>query len=291
MATSVRPWHRSSGLDGRVVQATYPYANNVDVVSLRFQGRNVFITAAGAGFGRATAEAFAREGAAAVCLVERLADRLPPVCEAVEAHGARAVPILADLGPNEGCEAAVSDAFEACGGLDVVILNHAAMAWAVPFLELTDDDWDRQVQVNLTSHRVLAQRAARRMVESGGSILFTASVNALGAGRGDAPYCATKAALVALCQVMAVELAEYGIRVNCVSPGPADTQRSTDLVGEEAMAQFRSAFPVVPLNRLARPEDVAEAFLYLASDAAGYVTGQNLIVDGGLTAVAYDVPE
>ena len=165
------------------------------------------------------------------------------------------------------------------------------MSWATPFLELTDETWETELRVNLTSHYVLAQRLAKAMVGSGGGvILFTASVNALGAGRGFAPYCATKSALVSLCRVMAVELAGHRIRVNCVSPGPADTQRSVDLVGEETMDRFRRSFPGVPMNRLASPEDIAEAFLYLASDAAAYVTGQNLVVDGGLTAQIYDLP-
>ncbi|MFQ5426518.1 MAG: SDR family NAD(P)-dependent oxidoreductase, partial [Gaiellales bacterium] len=177
--------------------------------------------------------------------------------------------------------------------LDVLVSNHAAMSWETPFLELTDAAWDTELAVNLTSHFVLARQAARAMVDTGagGSILFTASVNALGAGRGYAPYCVTKAGLLSLCQVMAVELASHGIRVNCVSPGPADTQRSIDLVGEETMERFRQSFPGVPLNRLASPEDIAEAFLYLASDSAAYVSGQNLIVDGGLTAQVYEVPD
>jgi NAD(P)-dependent dehydrogenase (short-subunit alcohol dehydrogenase family) len=261
-------------------------------MTARFQKKNVFLTAAGAGFGYATATAFAREGAGAVCLVERLPDRLESVVRAVEAHGARAVPIEADLGDAPGCEAAVEQALAACGRVDVAVLNHAAMSWETPFLELPGDAWDRELQVNLTSHFVLAQRVARAMVEAGGGVmLFTASVNALGAGAGFAPYCVTKAGLVALAQVMAVELAREGVRVNCVSPGPADTQRSVDLVGEETMRRFRESFPGVPMNRLAAAEDIAEAFLYLASDAAAYVTGHNLVVDGGLTAQIYDVPE
>lgn len=261
-------------------------------MSPRFQKKNVFVTAAGAGFGYATATAFAREGAAAVCVVERLADRLDDVSRAIEACGARAVPIHADLGGSAGCEDALAQALEACGRLDVAVLNHAAMSWETPFLEVPDEQWDLELQVNLTSYFVLAKRVARTMVESGGGvILFTASVNALGAGGGFAPYCASKAGLVALAQVMAVELAREGVRVNCVSPGPADTQRSLDLVGEETMARFRESFPGVPLNRLAAAEDIAEAFLYLASDAAGYVTGQNLVVDGGLSAQVYHLPD
>lgn len=258
----------------------------------RFQKKNVFLTAVGAGFGYATATAFAREGAGTVCLVERFADRLEAVASAVEAHGARAVPIQTDLGDTPGCEAAVVQALEACGHIDVAVLNHAAMSWSTPFLELPDEAWGTELQVNLTSHYVLAQRLARSMADAGGGvILFTASVNALGAGAGFAPYCVTKAGLVALARVMAVELAPLGIRVNCVSPGPADTQRSVDLVGEETMRRFRESFPGVPLNRLAAAEDIAEAFLYLASDSAAYVTGHNLVVDGGLTAQIYDVPE
>ena len=163
----------------------------------------------------------------------------------------------------------------------------------VAFLDGTDDDWALEIDVNLTSHYVLAREVARAMRDAGrgGSIAFTASINASGASVGCAAYCATKAGLVALMEVMAIELARHGIRVNCVSPGPADTQRSIDLVGEAKMRELRTAFPVVPLNRLASPEDVAEAFLYLVSDAASYVTGHNLVVDGGLTAQIYDVPK
>jgi NAD(P)-dependent dehydrogenase (short-subunit alcohol dehydrogenase family) len=258
----------------------------------RFQKKNVFVTAAGAGFGYATATGFAREGADAVCIVERLADRLEGVTQAIEALGARAVPIHADLAGSAGCEGALAQALEACGRLDVAVLNHAAMSWETPFLEVPDEQWEKELQVNLTSYFVLAKRVAKAMVESGGGvILFTSSVNSLGAGAGFAPYCASKAGLVALAQVMAVELARKGVRVNCVSPGPADTQRSIDLVGEETMARFRESFPGVPMNRLASAEDIAEAFLYLASDAAGYVTGQNLVVDGGLSAQVYHLPD
>jgi NAD(P)-dependent dehydrogenase (short-subunit alcohol dehydrogenase family) len=227
-----------------------------------------------------------------VCVVEKLSDRLDAVCASIESAGARPVPILADLGDTAGCESAFAQALDACPTLDVAVLNHAAMSWKTPFLELPGEEWDRELQVNLTSYYVLAQRAGRSMAESGGGvILFTASVNALGAGAGFAPYCVTKAGLVALAQVMAVELARHRIRVNCVSPGPADTQRSVDLVGEETMERFRQSFPGVPMNRLASADDVAGAFLYLASDAAAYVTGQNLVVDGGLTAQIYDLPE
>jgi NAD(P)-dependent dehydrogenase (short-subunit alcohol dehydrogenase family) len=221
-----------------------------------------------------------------------LPERLEAVAVEVERLGARPARLAADLSDTASCEAVVERALADCGRVDVLLSNHAVLEQPTPFLELEDEDWELQLRVNLTSSFVLAQRAARAMAESGGGvILFTASVNAFGAGRGSAPYCASKAGLVSLAQVMAVELAPLGIRVNCVSPGPADTQRSVDLVGEEAMTRFRQSFPAVPLNRLASADDIAEAFLYLASDAAAYVTGQNLVVDGGLTAQIYDLPE
>jgi NAD(P)-dependent dehydrogenase (short-subunit alcohol dehydrogenase family) len=261
-------------------------------VGPRFQGKNVFVTGAGSGFGRATACGFASEGAAAVCLAERLPDRLEAVAAEIAALGARAIPIEVDLGETADCDRAVERALAECGRLDVLVANHAVMSWAEPFLELEDESWERQLRINLTSIFVLAQRVARSMADKGGGvILFTSSVNALGAGAEFAPYCVAKAGLVSLAQVMAVELAAVGIRVNCVSPGPADTQRSVDLVGEETMERFRASFPGVPMNRLASAEDIAEAFLYLASDAASYVTGQNLVVDGGLSAQVYSVPE
>ncbi len=260
----------------------------------RFAGRKALVTGAGAGFGRATAVGLAREGAASVALVEQHQDRLDAVSAEVESHGAQAIPIAIDLASMESAAHVIDTTVAAAGGLDILISNHAAMSWEVPFLDGTDAEWQRELDVNLTSHYVLARHAARTMQAAGhgGSIGFTASVDALGAEHGYTPYCVTKAALVALAKVMAVELAQYGIRVNCVSPGPGDTQRSIDLVGEERMVEFRkTGFAGVPLVRLASVDDIAQAFLYLASDAASYITGHNLVVDGGLTVYAYHLPE
>jgi NAD(P)-dependent dehydrogenase (short-subunit alcohol dehydrogenase family) len=260
----------------------------------RFSGRTALVTGAGAGFGRASAVGLAREGASHVALVERYPDRLEDACAELEGLGTQAIPIAADLSDARTAADVVDRALEGCGHIDILISNHVLMGSDVEFLDGSDEDWEREVAVNLTSHYVLAKNVARAMRDAGrgGSIAFTASVDSLGAEEGFVCYCVTKAAVVAMCRVMAVELAKHRIRVNCVSPGPGDTQGSLELMGEERMQHFRAhGFDGVPLSRLASVDDIAEAFLYLSSDAASYVTGHNLVVDGGLTAYAYRVPE
>jgi NAD(P)-dependent dehydrogenase (short-subunit alcohol dehydrogenase family) len=201
--------------------------------------------------------------------------------------------IVAELAEISECERAVHEAFEDAGRLDVVVSN--AAAWTEePFLQLKDESWLKVIAVNLTASFAIGQRAARCMVATGrgGVILFTTSITSLGGSPKFAPYNAAKAGTANLVKTMALELVGHDIRVNCVSPGPGDTQQSVDLVGEELMEKWRrEGFPVVPMGRLATPDDIAAAFSYLASNEASYVTGVNLVIDGGLTAHAYSVPE
>jgi NAD(P)-dependent dehydrogenase (short-subunit alcohol dehydrogenase family) len=260
----------------------------------RHAGKTVLVTGGGSGFGRATALRFAGEGAAHVVIVDRLADRLEKVRGEIEAAGTRASTVCIDLGSFEGADAAVEQALEQTArALDVAVSN--AAAWTdEPFLEMRDESWQTVIAVNLNASFVVGQRAARAMVAhgKGGVILYTASVSSLGASPNFAHYSAAKAGIANLVKTMAIELVEHGIRVNAVSPGPADTQQSVDLVGEELMEKWRhEGFPVVPMGRLAADSDIAAAFSYLASDDAVYVTGINLVVDGGLTAHAYSVPD
>lgn len=258
----------------------------------RFTGRNVFVTGAGSGFGQRTAELFAIEGAHNVYLVDRLPERLAETAARVSAAGAHPVSICCDLGDMSNCADAVDQALGVDPKLDVMVSN--AAAWANEhFLDITEASWRRVLSVDLDAYFVLAQRAANAMKQTGGgSILFTSSISALGHGRGFTSYAVAKAGLVALAKAIAVECAPYNIRANCVSPGPADTQQSVDLTSVELMNKWRAeGFPVVPLNRLASVDDIAHAFLYLASDEARYLSGINLVVDGALTAQTYDVPD
>jgi NAD(P)-dependent dehydrogenase (short-subunit alcohol dehydrogenase family) len=263
------------------------------VAGPRLGGKTAVITGGGSGFGRATARRFAEEGAARIVLADIRQDSAERVKEEVEELGAQALAIQCDVGSVENCERLVAETLDFVDGkLDIVVSNAAPFHPPLPFLEFPDDVWFSDLAINLTASYVLGQRFARAMARTGGgSILYTTSINAKGAGAEFASYCATKAGMVGLIQVMAVELAKHNIRVNGVGPGPADTPRSVQLVGEETMEQFRKRFPVVPMGRLASADDIANAFLYLASDEASYVTGQNLMVCGGVTAYVYNVPE
>ncbi len=261
--------------------------------SERHRGKVVLITGGGSGMGREAALRFAREGAARIYLVDHFGDRLERVTNELRELGVYSGAIEAELAETAECERAVKEAYEDAGRLDVVISN--AAAWTEePFLELKDESWQKVIGVILTAGFVVGQRGARAMVEqgNGGSILYTASISALGASPLFAHYSAAKAALVNLVKCMAIELVGHGIRVNSISPGPTDTQQSVDLVGEDQMQRWRDeGFPVVPMGRLGYASDMAAAMSFLASDDAAYITGVNLVIDGGLTAHAYSVPE
>lgn len=259
----------------------------------RLEGRTAVITGGGSGFGRATAIRFAEEGAAKIVLADIRLEAAEAVVAEVEAIGARALALQTDVGQVEACERLVTDTLSFVDGtIDIVVSNAAAFHGPEHFLNMSDRTWFQDVNVNLTASYILGQRFARAMVRTGGgSILYTTSINAIGAGAEFASYVATKAGIAGLIQVMAVELAKHNIRVNGVGPGPADTPRSTQLVGEEAMTKFREKFPAVPMNRLASAVDVANAFLFLASNEASYITGQNIMVCGGITAYVYNLPE
>jgi glucose 1-dehydrogenase len=263
------------------------------MICKRLEGRSVIVTGGASGVGRATAKRFAEEGAKTVCLFDLHAENLHRVADEVRERGAEVIEFVGNVTSTDDCQRAVQMTVAAAGALDVLVSNAPAHS-AAPFLEMSLEEWERVLRVNLTASFVLGQCAARSMVEAGrgGSILYTASVSSLGASTSYAHYGASKAGIVNLAKTMALELVDYGIRVNTVSPGPLDTPQSLVVLGsEEAMERARQHWPLVPMGRLGLPEEIAAAFAYLASPDAAYVTGHNLVVDGGLTAHAYSIPK
>ncbi len=245
----------------------------------RFQGKNVIVTGAGRGIGRAIAARFASEGAD-VMLIGRTREPLEETAALIGSGWAHP----ADVTSAAEVDEAVTAAVERWGRIDVLV-NNAGIDDETPFLEVLEENWDAVVATNLKGPFLMSQRVAREMVATGGGvILHNASIDASGGDGPFASYNASKAGLLGLNRTMALELAEHGIRSNCVSPGFTHTDMTERAVGPRLMEYLNGSFERVPMRRLVRPHEVAAAFAYLASDDASAVTGVNLTVDCGVTA-------
>jgi NAD(P)-dependent dehydrogenase (short-subunit alcohol dehydrogenase family) len=252
----------------------------------RLDGKAAIVTGGAAGIGRAIAEALAGAGAAVAIADLKGADE---AAAALRGAGRRAVAITADVGTEEDCARLVAAAAEALGRVDVLV-NNAGIAMLRPFLDLPPAGFERVMRVNVTGALVCAQHAARRMIAQGGGgrIVNIASISGQRAGSGRTAYGTSKAALIQLTRQMALELAPHRITANAIAPGPVET----DMVKTAHTPAQREAYSrLVPLGRYGTPAEIAAAALYLASDAASYVTGHVLDVDGGFMAAGLVVRE
>lgn len=192
--------------------------------------------------------------------------------------------IACDVSDEEDVALLVENAGSALGAVDVLI-NNAGTAYKDAFLEIPPDHWDRTLAVNLRGMFLVAQAVAKRMVAERreGAIVNMASTNALGGEADLAHYNASKGGVLLLTKTMAVELGSYGIRVNCLCPGLIHTPLNESLAGEAAMTVYERNS--IPLGRRGRPEEVAAAYAFLASEEASFIHGEALVIDGGQTAV------
>lgn len=250
----------------------------------RFAGRVAVVTGAASGIGRATVDRFLAEGASVV-LADLNVENGESVLAEIAAAGLedRARFTRVDVAVEDDVAAAISMAVEAFGRLDIVF-NNAGVGGAIgPITELRAADWDYTFGVLVRGVMFGTKHAARVMIEQdeGGSIINTASVAGLSAGAGPQAYSAAKAAVINLSQTTAVELAPHRIRVNAICPGMIFTPLMH--AGDEAQAA-QVAAEVQPLPDLGQGSDIANAALWLADDATSFVTGQAIVVDGGLTA-------
>jgi NAD(P)-dependent dehydrogenase (short-subunit alcohol dehydrogenase family) len=261
--------------------------NPLDVPG-RFADRRVLLSGGGRGIGEATARRAAREGAD-VLLVARTAAEIDAVAASIVDGGGRAWAYAADVADSAQVDAVVTAAGERWGGIDVLV-NCAGFGYTSPFLDFPDEEWRRVMGVNLNGAFMMAQRVARVMAANGGgSIVHVSSIAGFAADGDEGAYNASKAGMRGLNSTMARELARHGIRSNLIAPGYTATPLTRDFLGEAMFEYVMNDFDRIPQRRMATPEEIAAAILFLASDDASAVNGSELIVDGGTLANLYVV--
>jgi NAD(P)-dependent dehydrogenase (short-subunit alcohol dehydrogenase family) len=243
--------------------------------------QSVIVTGASSGIGRATAMRFGRE-AAAVLVVGRDQLALAEVCAAVQREGGRAVPCVADVTSPDAPDTIVRAALEAFGALSVVV--NAAGIIASGTIESTGDEpWDQMIDINLRAPFRLMRAAAPALIASRGAVVNVSSVTGLRAFPGVLAYCVSKAGLDQLTRCAALELAAKGVRVNAVNPGVVVTNlhRRSGMAEDSYAAFLERSRDTHPLGRAGNADEIAELIAFLASDRAGWITGETISIDGG----------
>lgn len=258
-----------------------------DQMSALLAGKTAIVTGAAGGIGRAIADCACREGAVVFCVdidesaLQRVADGI------TERYGAEAaVPMVVDLTDFGAVEEMVEQiSLRAAGAIDVLFANAgSSRGEARNFLELDEASWDTMIERNLTTAFNTGLHVARKMAASGGgAIVYTSSQLSIVARPKLSHYIAAKGAVAQLVRGMALDLASSGIRVNAVAPGPTEHENNRERFASDEMREYHEV--MIPLGRVGRPEEIAEAACFLASERSSFTTGATLFVDGGYTAI------
>ncbi|OSP39135.1 short-chain dehydrogenase [Streptomyces sp. 13-12-16] len=243
-------------------------------------GQVALITGAGGGIGRGIARRFAEEGAAVALHCRTAVDSARETAGRIRESGGEAVVLRADLTDEDACHRVVAEAADRFGGRLTALVNNAGVQPVQELAGMTAAEWRAVVDTNLTTVFACTQAAAELMRDAGGTITHIASVEARVPAPGHAHYTASKAAVVMHARAAAQEYGPWGVRVNTVSPGLIEREGLAD-AWPEGVRRWRRASAV---GRLGRPEDVGDACVFLASPLASWVTGHDLVVDGGATA-------
>ena len=246
-------------------------------ISHRFTGKVAFVTGAASGIGRATAVAFAAEGAR-VAILDLGEDALQPTAEAIRAGGGEVLVIACDVSKPEQVEAAVARTVETFGRLDIAFNNAGVENKAAPVAEIELDEWDRILDINLRGTFVCMKHELAQMVRQGSGVIVNTSSGAGVRGvAGGAAYAASKHAIIGLTRSAALDYAKSNIRVNAVLPGNIETPMMDRFTGGD----IQKAIDLEPVGRLGKPEEIADAVLWMSADLGAFVTGASISVDGG----------
>lgn len=256
----------------------------LDVATLfRLDGRRAIVVGGYGGIGKVVSRLLARHGAA-LAIAGRSAEKAEATAAEIGGDGTDAVGLPVDIASRASAEELVSAAADRLGGVDILI-NLAAVDREAPAQDMTEEDWERSLQVNLSGAFWLSQAVARSMIdaEAGGRIVHFSSTRAYAGGRrGFSAYAASKGGLNALVRQLATEWGRHGITVNAVAPGFVPTELTAHAVQNEGFV--RMMIGRIPMTRFGTPEEMAGAVLFLASPGGGFVNGQCIYVDGGVTA-------
>jgi glucose 1-dehydrogenase len=255
----------------------------------RLKGQSALVTGSSSGIGKAIALALAREGANLVINFHSNESSAQQVVQEITSAGGNAIAVGADVSKEADVKKIFEQMFKAFGTIDILV-NNAGMQKDAPFVEMTLDDWERVIGVNLTGQFLSAREAAKEFIRRGiiknrsiaaGKIIFISSVHEVIPWAGHVNYAASKGGIMLLMKSVAQELAPHKIRVNSIAPGAIKTP-----INKSAWADPKSEkklLELVPYGRVGVPEDVAKAAVWLASDDSDYVHGETLVVDGGMT--------
>ena len=242
------------------------------------------ITGARRGMGRTHALALSRAGAKVV-VSDISQEECQIVVDEIKEAGGEAMAVKCDVSKKEEVKDMIKKALDRWGKIDILI-NNAGIAQFVPFLEMTEEEWDRTININLKGYFLCAQAAAKEMAKQKSGVIVNIASVAMGQQGIGFPnivhYCASKGGIVGMTEALAVELAPYNIRVNVVSPGMIETPM-IDPMKQDKKA-IEGILNRVPLHRVGSPEEVSNLVLFLASDASSYMTGSTVIIDGGWLA-------
>ncbi|WP_109808859.1 SDR family NAD(P)-dependent oxidoreductase [Sphingosinithalassobacter portus] len=247
---------------------------------MMLHGRTAIVTGGGSGIGRAAARRFAQQGAR-LCIADANEAAATATAQALRDAGHDAFALATDVTDPQAVDSAVAVTLSRFGRLDI-LLHSAGVGIEQAFLDTELAQWRRVLDIDLTGTFLMCQSAARAMRDQRyGRIVTISSTAGILGGTGRAAYGAAKAGVIGLTRVMAVELAPYGITANCLAPGAIETELVARMHSDETRTVYRAG---IPMDRYGTPEEVAEAALFLASEAASYVTGHVLGVDGGFLA-------